>query len=169
MDDGGSSGARAPSALGVESPTPHTGRADACVFRVAPSRCVARNGRSPSHLARRQPARVRRTRRQRNQLLYTLALDVASPARPLAHTDGASLPFWKPDSQSVGFFGQGNLKNRHINRQPKHSTTNPRQHLNQSKQPNTWQGQHSKPRDTHTRRQQQSQQPWEAGMKEPEP
>ena len=44
------------------------------------------------------------------QLLYTLALDVASPARPLAHTDGASLPFWKPDSQSVGFFGQGKLK-----------------------------------------------------------
>ena len=50
-------GARARGALGLESPTPHTGRADACVFRVAPSRCVARNGRSPSHLARRQPAR----------------------------------------------------------------------------------------------------------------
>jgi eukaryotic-like serine/threonine-protein kinase len=44
------------------------------------------------------------------QLLYTLALDVASPAQPLAHTDGASLPFWSPDSQSVGFFGQGKLK-----------------------------------------------------------
>ena len=44
------------------------------------------------------------------QLLYTLALDVAGPAQPLAHTDGASLPFWSPDSQSVGFFGQGKLK-----------------------------------------------------------
>ena len=44
------------------------------------------------------------------QLLYTLALDVASPAQPLAHTDGASLPFWSPDSHSVGFFGQGKLK-----------------------------------------------------------
>ena len=44
------------------------------------------------------------------QLLYTLALDVASPAKPLANTDGASLPFWSPDSQSVGFFGQGKLK-----------------------------------------------------------
>ena len=44
------------------------------------------------------------------QLLYTLALDAASPARPLADTDGASLPFWRPDSQSVGFFGQGKLK-----------------------------------------------------------
>ena len=44
------------------------------------------------------------------QLLYTLELDVASPAQPLAHTDGASLPFWSPDSHSVGFFGQGKLK-----------------------------------------------------------
>ena len=44
------------------------------------------------------------------QLLYTLALDVVGPAQPLALTDGASLPFWSPDSQSVGFFGQGKLK-----------------------------------------------------------
>ena len=44
------------------------------------------------------------------QLLYTLALDVVGPAQPLANTDGASLPFWSPDSQSVGFFGQGKLK-----------------------------------------------------------
>jgi serine/threonine protein kinase len=44
------------------------------------------------------------------QLLYTLKLDVAGPAQPLASTDGASLPFWSPDSQSVGFFGQGKLK-----------------------------------------------------------
>ncbi|HEX2460529.1 MAG TPA: protein kinase [Vicinamibacterales bacterium] len=44
------------------------------------------------------------------QLLYMLALDVAGPAQPLADTDGASLPFWSPDSRSVGFFGQGKLK-----------------------------------------------------------
>ena len=44
------------------------------------------------------------------QLLYALPLDVATPAQPLANTDGASLPFWSPDSQSVGFFGQGKLK-----------------------------------------------------------
>jgi eukaryotic-like serine/threonine-protein kinase len=44
------------------------------------------------------------------QLLYILALDVARPAQPLANTDGASLPFWSPDGQSVGFFGQGKLK-----------------------------------------------------------
>jgi serine/threonine protein kinase/Tol biopolymer transport system component len=44
------------------------------------------------------------------QLLYSLALDVSGPAQPMANTDGASLPFWSPDSQSVGFFGQGKLK-----------------------------------------------------------
>jgi eukaryotic-like serine/threonine-protein kinase len=44
------------------------------------------------------------------RLLYLLALDVATPAQPLANTDGASLPFWAPNSQSVGFFGQGKLK-----------------------------------------------------------
>lgn len=44
------------------------------------------------------------------QLLYARALDVTGPAQPLAQTDGASLPFWSPDSQSVGFFGQGKLK-----------------------------------------------------------
>lgn len=44
------------------------------------------------------------------QLLYTRALDVATAAEPLANTDGASLPFWSPNSQSVAFFGQGRLK-----------------------------------------------------------
>jgi serine/threonine protein kinase/Tol biopolymer transport system component len=44
------------------------------------------------------------------QLVYTLALESAGPAQPVANTDGASLPFWSPDSQSVGFFGQGKLK-----------------------------------------------------------
>ncbi len=31
-------------------------------------------------------------------------------ARPLTGTDGASLPFWSPDSRSVGFFSSGELK-----------------------------------------------------------
>jgi serine/threonine protein kinase len=35
--------------------------------------------------------------------LWLRALDSVS-ARPLAGTDGASLPFWSPDSRSVGFF-----------------------------------------------------------------
>ena len=65
---------------------------------------------SPCHFARRPPVAVRRTRRHWKQLLYALPLDVATPAQPLANTDGASLPFWSPDSHSVGFFGQGKLK-----------------------------------------------------------
>ncbi len=32
------------------------------------------------------------------------------PAQPLAGTEGASLPFWSPDSRSVGFFADGKLK-----------------------------------------------------------
>ena len=31
-------------------------------------------------------------------------------ARPLTGTDGASLPFWSPDSRSIGFFVAGKLK-----------------------------------------------------------
>jgi serine/threonine protein kinase len=31
-------------------------------------------------------------------------------AQPLAGTEGASLPFWSPDSRSVGFFADGKLK-----------------------------------------------------------
>jgi serine/threonine protein kinase len=41
--------------------------------------------------------------------LWLRRLD-SSAARPLAGTDGASLPFWSPDSQSVGFFADGKLK-----------------------------------------------------------
>ena len=44
------------------------------------------------------------------RLLYTRPLDDATAARPLADTEGASLPFWSPNSQSIGFFGQGKLK-----------------------------------------------------------
>ncbi len=31
-------------------------------------------------------------------------------ARPLPDTDAATLPFWSPDSQSIGFFAGGKLK-----------------------------------------------------------
>jgi serine/threonine protein kinase len=41
--------------------------------------------------------------------LFLRALDSVSP-RPLPGTDGASLPFWKPDSRSVGFFADAKLK-----------------------------------------------------------
>ena len=34
----------------------------------------------------------------------------ASSAQPLAGTEGASLPFWSPDSRFIGFFANGKLK-----------------------------------------------------------
>ena len=34
----------------------------------------------------------------------------ATHAEPLAKTEGASLPFWSPDSRAIGFFAQGSLK-----------------------------------------------------------
>jgi serine/threonine protein kinase len=48
------------------------------------------------------------------QLLYRRALDSASAAEPLPNTDGASLPFWSPNNQSLGFFAQGKLKTVHV-------------------------------------------------------
>ena len=44
------------------------------------------------------------------RLLYVQTLESYSGAAPLANTDGASMPFWKPDSRELGFFGQGKLK-----------------------------------------------------------
>jgi Tol biopolymer transport system component/tRNA A-37 threonylcarbamoyl transferase component Bud32 len=41
--------------------------------------------------------------------LYVRRLD-ALAAAPLAGTDGATFPFWSPDSRSVGFFADGRLK-----------------------------------------------------------
>ena len=41
--------------------------------------------------------------------LFLRALDSVS-ARPLPGTAGASVPFWKPDNRSVGFFADGKLK-----------------------------------------------------------
>ncbi len=42
-------------------------------------------------------------------LLWVRALD-ALEAQPLAGTDGAGLPFWSPDSRTLGFFAGGKLK-----------------------------------------------------------
>jgi eukaryotic-like serine/threonine-protein kinase len=42
-------------------------------------------------------------------LLWLRPLD-SVVARPLAGTDGAALPFWSPDSRSLGFFAEGRLK-----------------------------------------------------------
>ena len=41
--------------------------------------------------------------------LWVRSLDSLT-ARPLAGTDGATFPFWSPDSRSVGFFADGKLK-----------------------------------------------------------
>jgi Tol biopolymer transport system component len=42
-------------------------------------------------------------------VLYTRELE-ATDARPLAGTEGATLPFWAPDSRRLGFFAEGRLK-----------------------------------------------------------
>ena len=42
-------------------------------------------------------------------LLYLRPFNSVS-AQPLAGTDGAILPFWSPDSRSLGFFAEGKLK-----------------------------------------------------------
>ena len=41
--------------------------------------------------------------------LWVRSLDQVA-ARPLAGTDGASYPFWAPDSRTIGFFADGQLK-----------------------------------------------------------
>jgi serine/threonine protein kinase len=43
------------------------------------------------------------------QSLWVRSLD-SVVAQPLAGTDGATYPFWSPDSRSIGFFAQGKLK-----------------------------------------------------------
>ena len=47
--------------------------------------------------------------------LWVRPLDSAS-GRPLPGTDGASFPFWSPDSRSVGFFAEGKLKRVDVDR-----------------------------------------------------
>jgi len=46
--------------------------------------------------------------------LWLRMLDVVS-ARPIPRTEGASLPFWSPDSSSIGFFADGKLKRLDLN------------------------------------------------------
>jgi serine/threonine protein kinase/Tol biopolymer transport system component len=43
------------------------------------------------------------------KLLWVRALDLLD-AEPLPATDGATYPFWSPDSESIGFFAEGKLK-----------------------------------------------------------
>jgi Tol biopolymer transport system component len=43
------------------------------------------------------------------KLLFVRALGTLAP-QPLAGTEGASYPFWSPDSRSIGFFAEGKLK-----------------------------------------------------------
>jgi Tol biopolymer transport system component len=47
--------------------------------------------------------------------LWVRRLDSVS-VRVLTGTDGASFPFWSPDSQSVGFFAEGKLKRIEVDR-----------------------------------------------------
>src|ERR1017187_3844372 len=42
-------------------------------------------------------------------VLWVRSLD-SLQAQPLAGTEGATLPFWSPDSRSIGFFAEGKLK-----------------------------------------------------------
>jgi eukaryotic-like serine/threonine-protein kinase len=44
------------------------------------------------------------------QRLYVVTLGESTPAEPLEKTEGASLPFWSPDSRALGFFAQGSLR-----------------------------------------------------------
>jgi serine/threonine protein kinase/Tol biopolymer transport system component len=44
------------------------------------------------------------------RLLYRRVLGTFAAAQALPKTDGASLPFWSPTSESIGFFAQGKLK-----------------------------------------------------------
>ncbi len=45
-------------------------------------------------------------------------------ARPLPGTEGASYPFWSPDSRSIAFFSEGNLKRIDIAGGPAHALAN---------------------------------------------
>jgi Tol biopolymer transport system component len=47
-------------------------------------------------------------------LLWIRRLDAAAMALPVNGTEGASYPFWSPDSRSVGFFAGGKLKRADI-------------------------------------------------------
>ena len=46
----------------------------------------------------------------RQQRLWVRSIDDSASARALAGTEGASFPFWSPDSRHIGFFAQRKLK-----------------------------------------------------------
>jgi serine/threonine protein kinase/Tol biopolymer transport system component len=53
----------------------------------------------------------------RRPLLWVRRLDEVT-AQPLAGTEGASYPFWSPDSRAIGFFADGKLKRRDLSGGP---------------------------------------------------
>ena len=61
---------------------------------------ISPNGRKLAFAARNESGRV---------MLWVRVLDTLA-AQSLAGTDGAAMPFWSPDSQSIAFFAQGKLK-----------------------------------------------------------
>jgi serine/threonine protein kinase len=48
-------------------------------------------------------------RHEDSTILFVRRVD-SSTATPLAGTEGATFPFWSPDSRSIGFFADGNLR-----------------------------------------------------------
>jgi eukaryotic-like serine/threonine-protein kinase len=76
----------------VDVVTPTT--ADSVSFAISP------NGRRLVFVASRGGISV----------LWVRTLDSEATAQPVVGTEGASYPFWSPDSRSVGFFADGKLK-----------------------------------------------------------
>ncbi len=86
---------------------------------VCPTRCTRRT--VSRRVAGRHPTRVRRSARRRAApSLWVQSFD-ALDARPLNDTTvrpdslSPALPFWSPDSRSVGFFADGKLKRVEVN------------------------------------------------------
>ncbi len=77
--------------------------------RLEISHAHHRPARPVRALARRPADRVRRVGRRRVPALGA-ARWATTTAQPLAGTEGATFPFWSPDSRSVGFFAEGALK-----------------------------------------------------------
>ena len=61
---------------------------------------ISPNGRRLAFTAKDESGKV---------MLWVRALDTLT-AQPLPGTEGAGLPFWSPDTRSIGFFAQGKLK-----------------------------------------------------------
>jgi eukaryotic-like serine/threonine-protein kinase len=70
----------------------------------APAQAVSPDGRSMVFMAQSGPQRA---------MLWIRSLD-SLDARPLPGTEGATFPFWSPDSSSIAFFAQGKLRRMNI-------------------------------------------------------